>query len=345
MESKDSTTSENTTPTQQDNLPGTQFGAKSILKSTKKTGIFHLSHKAHFLMLGGSLLLIAILVSSIFMFFKPVPQAEKFANRFMSAATSGNSEELINLTQDQDEYVKKFLTSASEQLKGTYKLTDKKQEASQWYFLYELVDAPNAYARLVIDVSNGEKISSLVYTGKYEIKPELIPSDFPKESPTLGVASAEYNNFICLEQKDYASANDDEQEDFIVWDTTYEPLSTVANKSSVIFFKADTTNEESVPNAYDDIARFAKANAEKQWSIRIRTVYNAPTAQTVRGLADYMTAKMRAVKAKNQLANRGVQIPRIIVEEPTSSDLGYSEENESVFRKVEMVIDPTCTKR
>lgn len=331
---------------EQSSLPGTQFGQKATKATSKKDKTPGLSHKVHSMLLAGSLLLIAILVSSIFVFFKPVSVAEKFANRFMDAASTGNSEELVNITQEQDEYVKKFLTSASVQLKGTYKLTEKKQEGSLWYFLYELKDAPTAYARVVIDTQSGEKISSLVYASPNNQKLELIPTDFPKEDNASIVATTTTDDdFVCLEQKDYAYANSPQEDDFIIWDTVYEPLSTIANKSSVIFFNADTTDEESVLNAYDNIARFSIANPEKQWSIRIRTVYDATTAQSIRGLSDYATARMRATKAKNQLANRGVPVERIIAEEPTSTDLGYSDENESVFRKLEMVIDPTCTKR
>jgi outer membrane protein OmpA-like peptidoglycan-associated protein len=247
----------------------------------------------------------------------------------------------VNITQEQDTYVKQFLTSASVQLKGSYKLLEKKQDGTTWYFLYEIKDAPSAYARLIIDASSTEKITSLVFLeASLDEKPALVPTDFPKTDPTNPLpAPTEFTSLACLEQKDYAFANTPQEEDFIKWSDTYEPLSTTANKASIIFFDADTAKEESVMNAYDNLSRFNAAMGEKQWTIRIRTTYNAVTAQTIRGLSDYTLAKQRAQRAKNQLLSNSIQEARILVEEPTGSDLGYSDENESVFRKGELI---TC---
>jgi outer membrane protein OmpA-like peptidoglycan-associated protein len=323
---------------------GQVISPKSTANSSVKS---HVSNRTHAFLVSGLLLVVALLLSGYFMLFTPTSPAEKFAIRFMDAASSGNADELVNITQEQDTYVKQFLTSASVQLKGSYKLLEKKQDGTTWYFLYEIKDAPSAYARLIIDASSTEKITSLVFLeASLDEKPALVPTDFPKTDPTNPLpAPTEFTSLACLEQKDYAFANTPQEEDFIKWSDTYEPLSTTANKASIIFFDADTAKEESVMNAYDNLSRFNAAMGEKQWTIRIRTTYNAVTAQTIRGLSDYTLAKQRAQRAKNQLLSNSIQEARILVEEPTGSDLGYSDENESVFRKVEMVIDPTCSTR
>ncbi len=325
----------------------TQNPVSTDSSPTTNTRVPRLSHRAHSILFTAFLLLVAGLIVGYFTLNKPTSPAEDYATNIMTAASKGNTEELVTLAKEQDAYAQKLLATAAEQVKGTFKVVERKQVGPDWYFLYELKDSPSVYARIGVNVSNGEKLSSLVFAGGLDDKLALLPASLPDPNQIVPPKQATdiYSSLACVEQKDYAFANTPQEEDFIVWSTTYEPLSTVANKSAIVFFKADTTEEESVLNAYDDIARFAIAANEKQWIIRLRTTYNAGTLQTIRGASDYEVAKMRGEKAKNQLRSRGIPEDRIIVEEPAITDLGYSEENESIFRKIEMVIDPTCSKR
>lgn len=141
------------------------------------------------------------------------------------------------------------------------------------------------------------------------------------------------SSLACLTQEDYKWMNYDKQPSSVNFDPTYDPASYTVNKTENMFFKADSTDEDSLLSVYDDWADFAKHAPDKQWKFRLEGSINGKNADS-EGLAN-----KRAERVKQQLISRGVPADRIIIDPPViQSDASY----DSIFRRVQVVVDPTC---
>jgi hypothetical protein len=294
-----------------------------------------------------ALLLIVItgLIASYFLFFTPQSQALSKATETIKLLSDADENKLNSLAQADDPFIKNFYQSVRSQVQNSsYKVIDKKIDNSTYYFLFELDGSASKYLRVIVEKADAWKVTSITHS--QQILP-LAPQDYATDKePAETIATRIDAGFTCLVQSDYALTNfNPTEQDFLQWSSIYEPTSSVANKSASIFFKSGTTEEEGFADFYTTWARFSDDMTEKQWLFRIRPNVNEKSIGTVREHQDTQSAYERASKIKQELLNKSVPDTRIVIVDPLLSATEYTDENEPILRRVEMVIDPTCVTK
>jgi|GEM_PF-6248196 len=149
----------------------------------------------------------------------------------------------------------------------------------------------------------------------------------------------------CLVQDDYKHINYNRKNDSVefsqnfVWDSQRQKPSSL-NKQVSMFFKPDSSEEESLTSIYDDIANFAKVNEDKQWKFHIQgSSYSPNNAEGSEALSLERTEAF-----KDALVSRGVMEDRIV--EQGSIDTSKVDQtlsnNKEIYRKVSLWVNPTC---
>lgn len=165
------------------------------------------------------------------------------------------------------------------------------------------------------------------------------PTNTTKTS-TSDTAADTTSALACLEQQDYKWFSYDKQAPSPTVDKTYNANGTTYNVTGNMFFKPDSTTEDSFTTIYDDWADFAKNNENKQWKFRLEGSTFGSDSGTA---SSKKLANDRTEKVKSELVKRGVSVDRIIVEAPHD----YSDEEQDalsdIYRRVQVIIDPTCT--
>lgn len=303
-------------------------------KDGKKKGLIIGAIIAGVVALFGILALLAV-------FFLPVMQSQALATSFLQNVTTGDIEAAVRQTNDQSSVT--FITNASTKLKGQkIKISQTQYHSGQEsYYLYSLSEGAYKYARVSTIVRDGKRfVGSLAYSAN-ELR--LVPAQSAETSSATPSATTQQTTqasqtSACLSNDDYKWMSYDKSLPSVTYDTTYNPSAYTNNYTADMYFKANTTTEDSFTSIYDDWADFASHNADKQWKFHLEgSIYGTdPAGQAL--------ANQRAEKVKNELIKRGVSADRIVIEAPHD----YSTESQEarsaqIYRRVQIVIDPTCT--
>lgn len=297
----------------------------------------------------GVVVLLAVFLVYTF-FFSPQALAKKAANAYMTAAAAGDADKLVEITEADSASAKSFQESAAASLKGEYELIDKGSKDGTWYFLYKLSGAKSNYARVTVEKqdSGAWEVTSLVY-GKDKLV--LIPTKsssstktektVPEPAPTQQTQTQPSTAALaCLVQDDYRYFNYNKQPSTVIFDTTYDPAKFTKNKTDEMFFKPDSTTEDSFTSIYDTWADFAKHAENKQWKFRLEgSVYGSDSASA----ASKQLANDRALKVKAQLVQRGVPESRFVIDPPHDYSSEVQNATDRIYRRVQILIDPTCS--
>lgn len=290
------------------------------------------------LAIGIPLLIILPIILLVVFAILPGIQSAGAANAFMADMTSGNVNAAV--TASGDESAREFLTASSAKLKGnTYKLTNSEYNRSgDSYYLFALSGGDYKSARVIVGKEGA--ITNAVKSFVYDVKVLALKpgSAAAVEENARGENTQTTQALACLSNDDYKYMTYDKSVPSVTYDTTYDPAKYTINYTANMFFKPDTTNEDSFTSIYDDWADFANRNTDKQWVFHLEgSIYGTNPA-------DQALAKQRAEKVKSELTNRGVPASRIVIDAPHD----YSNESQEsrlaqIFRRVQVVIDPTCT--
>lgn len=302
------------------------------------------SKKGLIAIIAGALALLVVLAIAWIFFLSPAAQAMRYSNKFMHSITTGDIDKATEISGDST--AKSFLTNAAPKVKGSYKLTKVHYDDGKSYFLYDLTGAQNKYARTIVEKQDGKfVIDSFVFDTKplaivpttaatTETPASSDDTSTPAPAPSVSTAA-------CLEQSDYRYMEYDKSQPSVTYDSTYDPAAYTSNYTADMFFKPDSTTEDSLLSVYDDWADFAKHTADKQWKFRLEGSTYGSDAGTA---ASKQLAQARTDKVKSQLISRGVPANRIVVESPHNYGSEVQDEKSSqIYRRVQLVIDPTCT--
>ena len=285
---------------------------------------------------------VALGLTAWVLFLSPSAQAKLASIEFMDAASKGDKEELYKITESTSEADKQFIDSVASSLKGSYSEIDKTSQNGKWYFLYELKGAQSKYARTIVQKDAGEySVASIVFGNE---KLALIPGDAAVE-PAITESTATPQ--ACLAQDDYKWMNYNKEPGTVTYDSTIGE--NTINYETKMFFEADSIQEQSFSSIYDDWAEFATKNADKQWRFILKGEVNDGGNNSVSDPASVKLAEDRANEVKRELTSRGVSEAKITIIAPTDNSkmylkgTKYEAQNTSIFRSVQLIIDPTCS--
>ncbi len=272
-----------------------------------------------------------------------VLQATSRSDGFMKAITTNDTKTALTFVQNGgDSEDKTFLEAAASKVKGSYKLKDATKQNDKFYALYDLSGGDYKSARTeMINVSGKWYLDGFVYDTQQLKLVASSTSDSSSKTDTTTTKTDTGAALACLEQDDYKWISYDKQPFSVTFDSTYDPAKYTFNKVDDMFFKPDTTNEDSFLDVYDDWADFAKHNENKQWKFRLEgTTYGADNATP----AAQKLANARSEKVKAELIKRGVPEDRIIIDPPHAYiDETQDDSMSQIYRRVQNTVDPTCT--
>ncbi|MGB4759341.1 MAG: hypothetical protein WBP26_04790 [Candidatus Saccharimonadales bacterium] len=309
---------------------------------------FGMSRRAIAIIAGSVVLaLVIILALGWFFLWSPQAQAKRLSNSFMKAMTSGDIDKAVSISGKEDD--RAFLKLAADNVEGSFTLSESSYKDGKGYYLYNLQDAERDYARTVVAKEDGKlQVTSFVYS---DSKLSLVPGSSDDDSSSSSENKETSNSATprtstktasaCLSQNDYKWMNYDKKPDSVTYDATYDPSKFTNNKIAVMFFQPDSTKEETFTDVYDDWAEFAEKNSDKQWVFRLEgSTYGSDSGTD----GAKKLANERSQKVKDQLMQRGVPASRIVIAEPHHYEEGDQDfPNESIFRQVQVLVDPTCT--
>lgn len=291
---------------------------------------------------------VAILLILLYVFvLAPSIQARAAATEYMTAATNGNIEKLVALSGEDTPASKAFARDVADSMKGDFKGTESAKENGKWHYLYTLDGSGKKYARLIVEKQDGKwQVSSVVYSNERLL---LVPKESTSSSsskPTTDTQAPSAltpqatTSLACLTQDDYKYFNYDKQPSTVTYDNTYNPAKPTFNKTGNMFFKPDSTQEDSFSSVYDDWADFANNNSGKQWKFRLEgSVFGNDSATQ----SSKQLAVDRSNEVKNELEKRGVPAERIIIDSPHDYSKEVQNASDKIYRRVQVLIDPTCT--
>lgn len=312
----------------------------SNIPSTPRTN----SAKKIILLVIGAFLLV---IGAIFIFLVlqnlQSARSRSVSDAFVVTLQKGTEEEIRALAEG-DASTEEFFLGISEDIAGDgFELNASNTEESTHYYLYDLSGASVSQIRTHVEEVDGSWEVTGAFVGD---NLRLVPGNGSADQETAAEQPESAQSpqpasttLSCLAQDDYKWMNFNKEPDTVTYDDTYVADQTF-NKTANMFFKPDSTNEDSFLSFYDDLADFAEKNKDKQWKFRLEgSTYGSDTAAAVsKQLADE-----RANKVRSQLESRGVPADRIVIDEP--HDYGNETQDESkdqIYRRVQVLVDPTC---
>ncbi len=300
--------------------------------------------KKKFFLFGG----IAVVVLALLSFFIVLPalaslQAKGRADGFMKAITTGDVTQAMTFVKNGgDAEDKAFLTGASEKVKGSYSYKESTKKDDKFYALFTLKAGAYISARTEM-INDGGKwyLDGFVYdTKELALVPGNGATSNSTEADTTADTEKTASTLACLTQDDYKWFEYNKQPSTVTFDDTYDPVKITLNKTGDMFFKPDTTNEDSFTSVYDDWADFAKHNENKQWKFRLQgSTFGSDATQA----SGKKLANERSEKVKTELVKRGVPADRIVIDAPYDYSKEEQDAMADIYRRVQNTVDPTCT--
>jgi len=301
----------------------------------------------------GAVAAVVVIVIVLFvcwlLLWSPAAQAQRLSSSFMKNITAGNVAQAVALTGDST--AKDFLTNASQKVHGSYHLRQSEYTNGTGYYLYDLSGASDKYARTIVKKSDGKLVvNSFVFSNE---SLALVPgksSDTADQSTRLTADSTQPASTqtqttatatACLTNDDYKWIEFDKQPPSVTYDTTYDPAAYTDNYTGDMFFKPNTTQEDSLMSVYDDWADFYTHNSTKQWKFRLEgSTYGSDSGTP----ASQQLANARSQEVQAQLVKRGVPADRIIIDPPHNyGGEGQDDSMNQIYRRVQLTVDPTCS--
>lgn len=271
-----------------------------------------------------------------YFFVSPAAQAERTATSYINALTTDDVDLAAYLSRDDADF--SLLESASQAIKGEYKLTGKTELSGSYYFLYSLSNATNKYARLiVVSTAKGYRVSSFLYSADALA---LIPgtavahstgavaspaATAPKQQAASGTSSGSSGAHTgsggaapsahqpaavaaaCLAQSDYSAVFVDAAADETIWsaDNPYSDVVSFDDNSSSYVDDFETGD------VYAMWVQFYRANPSKNYQFHVQAMMPSSSSDT--SLAD-----QRAATVVNSLISVGVPSGMIVTDSPAN---------------------------
>ena len=273
-------------------------------------------------------------------FASPQARAKRKADALLAVLSSTDVTQVDTLEESGIAFIKDFFLGAQQQLQGKRSVSQISKDDSGYHVFYTFTDALVSQAEVLVTNDITMRISAIVF-GSDDAKTTYTPQT---TSPDQAIyQSRKENGYACLEQSDYARSNfNPDEQDVLNWSKTFEPTSSIANKTMSIFFKNGSLEPESSIDYYSGLTRFANEFPTKQWEFHIRATLLESSTNSIREKQDLYLANKRALLIRDKLRNNGVPEDRIVVEEAHISTTEFSEENKAIPQRVDIVIDPTC---
>lgn len=292
----------------------------------------------------------AIAVLTVLVFFVVLPLLSGDANKsrsnaFMDKVVAGDTGGAITFVNEPDQEDKDFVTSFVNQVKGSkVKLKESTTKDGTFYALYELSGTKYTSARTHLNEVSGTWYVNGMFWGEQPLA--LIPgqsgASTPGSSapPNASAPAPAASAGTCLVQSDYKWMTYNKEEISVTYDTTYDPEKHTFNRTDSMFFRPDSTNEDSFTSIYDDWTDFAKRTQDKQWKFRLQgSTFGSDSAAA----SSKKLANDRSEKVKAELVKRGVPAERIIIEAPYDYSNEEQDALDDIYRRVQVTVDPTCT--
>lgn len=282
---------------------------------------------------------LALIIGAYFVIVQngPGAKSKKASNEFMTAMLKGDTSTALAYTDGSDDS-KKFLDSMSKGVKGnSYKLIEHTNQASKWYYLYNLEGSNNKMARTELEQDNGKWLISGFYSGSNLALVATKSAEGDKPEPNQPVETPEVaktTSGVCLTDSDVAPLTGGEAfgTDLFEGGRKYVGDTFFFNPDSTEYDFGDVTNDR-----IQKVADWYKNNSTKKFTINLKgKVYESSTTQ--QGLK---LSNQRAEKIKSDLVSRGVSADVIVIDEPQKSSATYGDGSE---RNVDLsILSPaTC---
>lgn len=259
-------------------------------------------------------------------------QALGASNAFMKAITSKNVDAAVSASDTSDDAagVKSFLTQASVSVEGSYKLSQSKLDNNKGYYLYNLTNSTNKYARTVVEKqASGWKVTSFVYSPTALALVPKASTASSASSTAKTTAPASTSSAACLTEQDAASISDDEM-------ATTEVLQGYFNPNSAQYAYPDVTNPQ-----FQKLGDFYKSHASAKFTFHVVvSEYQGSSASA----SDQALAAQRESVVKAGLTDAGVPADYIAVDSPYLQPANGSDPSTAVtYRNFAVKLDTTCS--
>ena len=293
--------------------------------------------------IGVVIAIVAVLVLAVGAYFVvalngPGAKSKKSSNEFMTAMIKGDTSVALAYTDGSDD-TKKFLDSMSKGVKGnSYKLIEHTNQASKWYYLYNLEGSNNKMARTELEQDNGKWLIRGFYSGSnLALMASKSAEDKPSTSPepvAEAPSSAKASSGACLVDSDVAPLTGGEAfgTDLYEGGRKYVGDTYFFEPDSTTFKYLDITNRD-----IKEVADWYKNNSSKNFTIHLSgKVYESDTSQDGLNLSN-----QRSQKVKSELVAQGVSADKVVIDEPQKSSTTYGDGSE---RNVDLsILSPaTC---
>jgi len=261
----------------------------------------------------------------------------RLSNSFMSSITTGDVDNAVKLANDNS--AKDFLTEASKNVHGSYKLSQSEFKDSKGYYLYTLSGANRKYARTIIEKDSGKLVvGSFVFSNTALA---LVPSntsassttgsDTPEPTATATAATG------CLTPDDFSYFSG-------VGDLTpfgtggYEEFYQLEfNPNVATYAPGDFPDPTTVFNDFKQF--YASVGNSKKYVIELESSVNSASP-------DEQLADARNAKVESDLENiSGIPASKI-TSTPVRNDTSDSSAGNSFYRQVQITLrsDPSCVQ-
>lgn len=227
------------------------------------------------LILGIVAVVIIVLLVTLFLFLVPNLQANKTSNNFMHDITTGNVSAAAVLT-DGGSSNNAFLQQAAKSVSGSYSLKSTSMQNGQGYYLYNLTNSTNKYARTIIKKeSGGWKITSFVFSST---PLALVPSKTASIGTSTGTSSQSASTSTstngCLTANDFSFfSNVDSSSPTPTPNGLYEDFYQLQfNPNDATYASGDVPDPTTV---FNDFKNFYTKDANKKYNIELESSVNS----------------------------------------------------------------------
>jgi len=238
---------------------------------------------------------------------------------------------------------KKFIDGFAQDYKS-YKVTstEKVKEAIRTKVTYTKKD--DSTDKGYVDVEKGSVTNFIFGVGASSSSAPEADNNEVTAPTTL----AQQSLATCLEQADYAQLNYDGEPSSVKYDNYFSVEKNTFNYTDNTFFLPDSLDYESNPSIVQDtldrFASFTTKHPTMPFKFRIEGSLYSPNQTNLKASKEF--ADKRPQKIKAGLISAGVPADRIVVDEPhdyTNDPQNYI--NKAIYRKVQILVDPTCPGR
>ncbi len=286
------------------------------------------------IIVGIIVLVVALLGVAIFFLRSPSIQAKNTSTLFMHYITAGDAAKAATYSTG----TASNLATITPSVRGSYSLSQSTMQSGKGYYLYNLVNAKDKYARTTVQKTGSTwKVVSFVFSAE---SLKLVPSGSVATTTTISPTTTA--DATCLVPTDYnillKEINDSTAPNTYVYTHDVQFIQNVHFNADSLNFVDPVSSQEGMVSSFAD---FYKANTTKKFTIHL---YGSVATTAA---SDLSFANQRAEKVKSLLEANGVPASYIVIDAAQNiNSAGGSASNstdQATSRVVVLKVDPGTT--